>query len=90
MTRAAQVELSAVSGEDLDRVRERHPGWSIWPSDEGRLWATRMTATFPLPMPDGYMRTVDADDTDGLERQIAVQESIACTRARRPPAGDSG
>lgn len=53
------------------------PGWRVFHSDGGRLWATRETPFPDAALNAGAYRTVDADDPDALRHEIAAQERIA-------------
>ncbi len=57
------------------------PGWRIFTSDAGRLWATREEAFTEVADKAGAWRTVDGDDLTELVMAIAEQESIAALAA---------
>jgi len=63
---------------DLPRLREDHPGWHVWESAQGHLYATRNGLSVSLP---GASVTVDAATADGLARAIAAAERNAETAA---------
>ena len=46
---------------DLPRLRENHPGWRVWESAQGQLYATGPGLSVHLP---GASVTVDADTAD--------------------------
>ncbi|MFC7380908.1 hypothetical protein [Sphaerisporangium rhizosphaerae] len=56
---------------------ETIPGWRIFKSDTGRLWATREVQYDKAAEKAGAWRTVDADDLTTLCSAIAEQESLA-------------
>ncbi|MFC4585268.1 hypothetical protein [Sphaerisporangium corydalis] len=62
---------------DATHPKEPIPGWRIFRSDQGRLWATRERPYNETAEKAGAWRTVDADDEPGLCRAIAEQESVA-------------
>lgn len=74
-SRQARATLEHVSS--LAAVRDQHPGWRIWASDKGRLWATRTRdCGIPVKMPYGWALTIDADDAASMGREIERQESL--------------
>lgn len=63
---------------DPSDLARRYPQWSLWRSDRGRWWATRLRP-FSLAaevIAQAY-RTVDADDLITIARLIAEQEARA-------------
>jgi hypothetical protein len=66
-----------VSNLRAEPAGEQVPGWRIFQSDKGRLWATREKPYDEAAEKAGAWRTVDADDELQLCRAIAEQESIA-------------
>ncbi|MFC4584910.1 hypothetical protein [Sphaerisporangium corydalis] len=60
----------------MTTANETIPGWRVFRSDKGRLWATR-EEPFDEAAQKVAWRTVDADDELGLARAIAEQESRA-------------
>ncbi len=58
------------------------PGWRVFTSDVGRLWATREQPFDRAAQYEGAWRTVDGDDEIALARAIAEQESRADLAAR--------
>jgi len=59
---------------DLPRLRDGHPGWHVWASAQGRLYATAHGLSALLP---GASVTVDAVTADGLSQAIAAAERDA-------------
>ncbi|GII77735.1 hypothetical protein Sru01_27170 [Sphaerisporangium rufum] len=57
--------------------RDTVPGWRIFRSDAGRLWATRQERFGEAAEKLGAARTVDGDDWPQLCGEIAAQESLA-------------
>nr|WP_262845272.1 hypothetical protein [Sphaerisporangium corydalis] len=53
-------------------------GWTVFQSDTGRFWATRMRFDDAIEAA-GVWRTVDADDPATLAKLIAEQEQRART-----------
>lgn len=72
---------------ELARLREIHPGWHVWASAQGRLYATGagMSATVR-----GASVTVDSATADGLTIAIAAAERDAGRAAGLWEQGGSG
>jgi hypothetical protein len=66
-----------VSNLKAEPATEQVPGWRVFQSDKGRLWATRERPYDESAEKAGAWRTVEADDQLSLCRAIAEQESIA-------------
>lgn len=60
--------------QELPRLRHDHPGWHVWASAQGRLYATRRSISVLLP---GASVTVDAATEDGLSDAITAAERDA-------------
>lgn len=61
---------------ELSRIAVESPGWRPWVSDAGRCWATRRGRQ-PAHPPKEWAMTVDADDPEGLRKEIAEQNRLA-------------
>lgn len=61
----------------LAAIAEEFPHWTIWQSDAGRWWAARQRPLTPAQRAAGCLMTVDADQPDGLRRQLRDQERRA-------------
>ncbi|GIH70875.1 hypothetical protein Mth01_31280 [Sphaerimonospora thailandensis] len=61
----------------LAEIARDFPEWTIWRSDAGRWWATRHRPLSPSQRATGCAMTVDADEPDGLRRQLRDQERRA-------------
>ncbi|GII95699.1 hypothetical protein [Sinosporangium siamense] len=59
----------------LADIAREFPAWTIWRSDAGRWWATRHHPLTPEERDAGCAMTIDADDPDGLRRQLLDQLS---------------
>ena len=66
-----------MTGIGAEIARTAFPGWTVWRSDEGRLWATRTHPLRPSKWPAGYASTVTADDTAALSSAISSQPGEA-------------
>lgn len=63
--------------ERIARIEAEFPGWHIWRSNAGRLWATRTgTVLRREDLGTGRVMTVDADDEGRLRDQLATQASL--------------
>jgi hypothetical protein len=63
--------------EQLAKLEAEFPGWHIWRSDAGRLWATRTGAVLRRqPLGAGRVMTVDADDPGALRSQLFTQAEL--------------
>ncbi|MFG1961273.1 hypothetical protein [Nonomuraea sp. NPDC049028] len=61
----------------LEDLQETFPGWRIWRSSAGRLWATRNGRHLSLYEVDhGLYQTVDADDIAQLAEQLRGQDAV--------------
>jgi len=67
-------ERGTTVAHELPRLRENHPGWHVWASAQGRLYATRCGISVLLP---GASVTVDAMTADALRQAIASAEKDA-------------
>ncbi|MBG0832424.1 hypothetical protein HS041_32480 [Planomonospora sp. ID67723] len=69
-----------------ERLRRRHAdAWSIWRSDGGRWYATRLTGTLSqAEMDAGLVMTAYGDDADELGAILAEQERFTGLAADRP------
>ncbi|MEU8275673.1 hypothetical protein ACFYOK_10980 [Microbispora bryophytorum] len=70
--KAASVPALTVSG-----LREAFPGWSIWRSSEGRLWATRNGRLTNEDYNRGLYQTIDGDDVGQLAEELRRQAALA-------------
>lgn len=61
------------------RLRGEYAGrWSIWRSDAGRWYATRLTKSLTrAEMDRGMIMTVFAEDADELRESLEVQDRLA-------------
>ncbi|MEU7939491.1 hypothetical protein [Microbispora bryophytorum] len=79
--KAASVPALTVSG-----LREAFPGWSIWRSSAGRLWATRNGRLTNEDYNRGLCQTIDGDDVgqlaEELHRQAALSGDLPDGKAR--------
>lgn len=78
-------EESEMSGEKtatvpvltLSGLREAFPGWSIWRSSAGRLWATRNGRLTNEDYNRGLCQTIDGDDVGQLAEELQQQAALA-------------
>lgn len=49
-------------------------GWTVWTSDAGRMWATRLKPLTAEEFDAGCSRTIDADTPDQLAEVIAHED----------------
>ncbi|GAB3130185.1 hypothetical protein [Microbispora hainanensis] len=86
--KAASVPALTVSG-----LREAFPGWSIWRSSAGRLWATRNGRLTNEDYNRGLCQTIDGDDVgqlaEELRRQAALAGALPNSEAQCPAAWDT-
>jgi len=59
----------------LAEIALANPHWTIWRSDAGRWWATRHRPLSAAQREAGCAMTIDADDSEGLRRNLMEQES---------------
>lgn len=59
-----------------DQLREEFPGWTIWQSDTGRVWATHPHTPTAEQRANGMHRTVDADSPDEMRDVLAKQTEL--------------
>jgi hypothetical protein len=64
--------------QELARLRESHPGWHVWASAQGRLYATGAGLSATVR---GASVTVESATADGLTDAIAAAERDACRAA---------
>ncbi|MEU6792609.1 hypothetical protein ABZ907_12985 [Nonomuraea wenchangensis] len=58
----------------LEDLQSAFPGWCIWRSSAGRLWATRNGRHLSQREVDhGLYQTIDADDVAQLAEQLKEQ-----------------
>jgi hypothetical protein len=63
-----------ISGDELDRLRDKYPAWHIWMSQARRLWATRKGRVSLCPGRDSrWSMTIDADTFQDLDRKLEEQ-----------------
>ncbi len=67
-------------------LRIEVPGWRVWRSDAGRLWASREQPFSLAAQKADAHRTVDSDDESGLREVIAEMERRA--ESVHVPTGD--
>ncbi|MFF5248466.1 hypothetical protein ACFY3V_29660 [Streptosporangium sp. NPDC000095] len=61
----------------LEDLQAAFPGWCIWRSSAGRLWATRNGRHLTdEEIKRGLYRTIDADDVTELAQQLRDQEGL--------------
>ncbi|XVQ86500.1 hypothetical protein ACQP2K_03470 [Microbispora siamensis] len=81
--KAASVPVLTVNG-----LGEAFPGWSIWRSSAGRLWATRNGRLTNEDHNRGLCQTIDGDDVaqlaEELRRQAALAVDLPNSEARCP------
>ncbi|WP_079315008.1 hypothetical protein [Microbispora sp. GKU 823] len=86
--KAASVPALTVNG-----LREAFPGWSIWRSSAGRLWATRNGRLTNEDYNRGLCQTIDGDDVaqlaQELRRQAALAGALPDGEAQCPAAWDT-
>ncbi|MCT9934142.1 hypothetical protein N5079_28450 [Planotetraspora sp. A-T 1434] len=70
--KAASVPVLTVSS-----LREAFPGWSIWRSSAGRLWATRNCRLTNEDYNRGLCQTIDGDDVGQLAAELRRQAALA-------------
>ncbi|MFC4006702.1 hypothetical protein ACFOY2_05685 [Nonomuraea purpurea] len=60
----------------LEDLQKAFPGWRIWRSSAGRLWATRNGRRLSQQeVDDGLCQTIDADDVAQLAERLKEQEA---------------
>ncbi|MGW2161900.1 hypothetical protein [Nonomuraea sp. NPDC001699] len=60
----------------LEDLQAAFPGWCIWRSSAGRLWATRNGRRLSqLEVDHGLSQTIDAEDITQLAEQLKEQET---------------
>ncbi|MEO3790188.1 hypothetical protein ABGB14_08240 [Nonomuraea sp. B10E15] len=60
----------------LEDLQAAFPGWCIWRSSAGRIWATRNDRRLSQREIDhGLSQTTDADDIAQLAEQLKEQEA---------------
>ncbi|MET8866289.1 hypothetical protein ABZW11_25420 [Nonomuraea sp. NPDC004580] len=60
----------------LEDLQAAFPGWCIWRSSAGRIWATRNGRRLSQHEIDhGLAQTIDADDIAQLADQLKEQEA---------------
>lgn len=63
--------------EILQELQEAFPGWCIWRSSIGRLYATRHRRQLTeAERVDGLCQTIEAEDVAGLARFLKDQEQL--------------
>jgi hypothetical protein len=66
-----------VSGDELDRIRDKHPAWHIWMSQARRWWAARKGQITPGRNRDArWSMAIDADTSEDLDRQLEEQSLL--------------
>ncbi|GAA3448167.1 hypothetical protein [Planomonospora venezuelensis] len=61
----------------LQDLQAAFPGWCIWRSSAGRLWATRTGRHLTdAELDRGLCRTIDADDVPELAQHLRDQEGL--------------
>ncbi|TYB63325.1 hypothetical protein FXF51_24405 [Nonomuraea sp. PA05] len=61
----------------LEDLQDAFPGWCIWRSSAGRLWATRNGRRLSrAEVNHGLCQTLDADDVASLAEQLRRQEAV--------------
>lgn len=61
----------------LEDLQAAFPGWCIWRSSAGRLWATRNGRHLTdEEVSRGLYQTIDADDVAELAQQLRDQEGL--------------
>ncbi len=61
----------------LEDLQAAFPGWCIWRSSEGRLWATRNGRYLTdEELERGFCQTVGADSVPILAQQLRDQEGL--------------
>ncbi|MER7363681.1 hypothetical protein ACI2LC_28350 [Nonomuraea wenchangensis] len=74
----------------LEDLQAAFPGWCIWRSSAGRLWATRNGRRLSRHEVDhGLSQTIDADDVAQLAEQLKGQRT-AEEALSSPPQRDNG
>ncbi|MFI6294938.1 hypothetical protein ACIBEJ_25335 [Nonomuraea sp. NPDC050790] len=74
----------------LEDLQEAFPGWCIWRSSAGRLWATRNGRRLTQRETDiGLYQTLDADDVTQLAPMLKAQERVESAHASRGGTGIS-
>jgi hypothetical protein len=65
----------------LEDLQAAFPGWCIWRSSAGRLWATRNGRSLSSQeIFHGLSQTIDADDVAQLAQQLRDQEEAEKAR----------
>ncbi|MBB4913814.1 hypothetical protein [Streptosporangium saharense] len=61
----------------LADLQAAFPGWTIWRSSTGRLWATRNRRLTGAQMEQGLEQTVSDEDVHQLVEQLRHQDRLA-------------
>jgi hypothetical protein len=71
------MTLAGVADE-LGKLSAEFPGWHVWQSSAGRLWAVGLGDVHIPGSPDpGWAMTVDADTPYGLRIALKAQEMLS-------------
>ncbi|WP_343950082.1 hypothetical protein [Nonomuraea longicatena] len=74
----------------LEDLQEAFPGWCIWRSSAGRLWATRNGRRLTQREHEiGLFQTLDADDVPQLASLLKEQERVEQAHIANPASGDT-
>ena len=72
----AVADLKVSEGE-LERLRDKYPGWYIWMSQARRWWATRKGQIAPSRNRDSrWSMAIDAGTSEDLEKQLEEQNLL--------------
>ncbi|MFI6902170.1 hypothetical protein ACIBKY_12960 [Nonomuraea sp. NPDC050394] len=72
----------------LQDLQAAFPGWCIWRSSAGRLWATRNGRRLTQRETEiGLFQTLDADDVAQLAPMLKAQERVELAHTSRDRMG---
>jgi hypothetical protein len=75
-----------VSDDELNRLKNKYPGWHIWLSQARRWWATRRGHISPSCNRDSrWSMTIDADTSNDLDVRLEEQSLLNLPLAGKPP-----
>jgi hypothetical protein len=76
--------MPAVPHPGAAALSEEFPGWTLWASGTGRLWASRRDTLTAADTAAGCVAFLHADSTGALAGQLRAQEAL---RPRQPVTG---
>ncbi len=73
--------MPAVPHPGAAALSEEFPGWTLWASGIGRLWASRRNALTAAEVAAGCVAFLHADSSGALAVQLRAHEAL---RSRQP------